>query len=147
MNARRRDATTVKLKGWHGILGRQWTTGHGKRFSINVKEGERASFEGDRELGLHPPKGWLQEELWMCLVGDDIWDAAGDGQDARKDALVVSLADMEAIVVREMLGLHFGIIWGDRRDAFDTAWSTEPLIRLWDAGVGANLHSVSPRHA
>ena len=104
----------------------------------------RTGYEAYRILGLNAPGGRLQEELWLQLVGVDLWEHVGLAQDAGKDALVVSLADMESAALRAAQDLPFGIVWADRKEAFDTAWRVEILLRLRDqCGIRGRFFSVA----
>jgi hypothetical protein len=66
------------------------------------------------------------------MARNGIWSLAGAMQDARKDCVAVVLADMISFAVKSALGLPAGMVWGDPKEAFDTAWRPPMLLRMRD---------------
>lgn len=111
-----------------GTAGDDWTVQdlHHKRKPGTL----RLHYGGYRVLGLSQAEGRLQEELWFTLVGSAPWEAVGEHQDTRKDCVIVALANMLAFDARIPQGLPVGMVWGGRKEAFDTAWRVPTLINM-----------------
>ena len=110
-----------------GMVPRLWTTQD--LYHARKPKRDPQAFSSYRILGLNSAQGRLLEELWMQSE-PHLWQHVGALQEGRSESLIVVASDLAASSLRKSLRLPFGLVFTDRREAFDTQWRTPILENL-----------------
>ena len=104
----------------------------GRVFHVHKKGKPCLLLSSYRTIVLSSPDLSIAEALWGARCTDDLWAAAGETQFGRRDALLVSVVELDASRIRQFQGLPDGVLYTDEKDAFTTTWPEHVVCQLHD---------------